>query len=237
MRVKSPIKFETLRNAAIAICGLALSGCVNHNADATTTINQLSGHSKGAVVLIASFEGVPIDQCGEVEISMAKSGAGGQRIHRAALSRKSPNANYWPLEAGSYDVRSVFCIELFGKSHSAGLQIWPSFAKFSVAAGEVVNAGHLVIGGNPQYRTLAVTDLPQNTVAQLNRDYPNLAAKMTKRLMKVDVAVTNAEEKQLGEQYLRGRLGEQAANSLLSQEKTVPPGTAFFCNSFACYPY
>lgn len=176
---------------ASALCAIALGGCAAYTS-ATTTIEELSKTSKGAVVMMASFDGVPIDRCSI--ISVETGGNAGAEASRKVRSRDYPNPGFWILDPGSYEVKAVNCLDGLNMPASAGYGNYVVLAKFSVSAGEVLNLGHLVVGGEFKNRTLKVEDFPADAIEDLNREFPKLAIRMTKKYMTVDAASTSAQE-------------------------------------------
>ena len=142
--------------------------------------------------MTAGFDGVPMEQCGAIAV---ESGVhGGASTNRRVRSRDYPNPGFWILNPGQYEVRAINCIDGLKVNGSAGYGNYVVYAKFSVSAGEVLNIGHLAIGGDAKNRKLSVDDLGPETLEGLNREFPKYANRMTKKFMAVDVATTNVQE-------------------------------------------
>jgi hypothetical protein len=176
---------------AWVVCALAVGGCASYTS-ATTTVEELNSSSKGAVIMMASFDGVPFDKCGI--ISVETGGNAGAGAARKVRSRDHPNPGFWLLEPGPYEVKAIHCLDGLTMLGTAGYGNFVVFARFSVVAGEVLNLGQLVVGGEFKNRQLKVDDLPADTIQSINRDFPNLAGRLTKKYMTIDAAVTNAQE-------------------------------------------
>lgn len=157
---------------------------------------DLQQSNSGVVFLLMGVAG---NSCPLARIGLGRAQkGGGYRQSKILLVRN----NWWDkggvpqvvLPAGTYHIVSWVCeqgryVRSIGRKQKNSLS-WASlylqsYASFSVAAGEVVNAGYLrmVNMGGLEYVRFDVKDLPPRAHAQLRKDRPRLYARMRTRLM------------------------------------------------------
>ena len=205
--VRGPIvvpQLSTVRRLAI-LAGWAVSpllvGCAaTSRVDPALTTASLSLEGKAVVVIRI---GAASPTCRHVAVLLGTPEGAGYRRHSVlqimnVTSLVEPAVAEAELKPGTYHIVGYSCHDGV-KQHAVGQKADPgtyasTFAHFTVAAGEIVNAGYLHLHatkimsnafGRPLRTTVTVTDWPLAELDRFKNKRPRIYSQMVKRLMTV----------------------------------------------------
>ena len=189
---------------AIALCGLIVACAANNAPTGTGAVaanaGALPAANEGVVLLNTAFVGRGCGQQGTVVIGQ-KSGKIYRAIQKIESRDRDDDVQLLRVKAGTYHVVGAGCrFSAGGKEYtlsvgkkdasdifSKGGDYKHSYATFSVASGEVINAGLLKVrSGALGPSLLAVDAIPQGPLMRFHKSNPELASRLKTRLMRID---------------------------------------------------
>ena len=176
---------------AAAAAAVLLAGCASTVSD-DVSLEAVQNRGEAIAIVAATFPGPRV--CTSLTLHVRQKGDDGDRIRSIVASvYGSGLPAQAKLPAGSYEIANMICQSVNVKVvlheqrtiFSSKKTPPPVYGRFSVAAGEVVNLGHVKIksafGGIAQ---LAVTDLSTQQRTWLKDNRPTLESRMVTRLIK-----------------------------------------------------
>lgn len=202
----------------IAVAAMAVAGCAQTSrVDESVTPAKLASSQKG-VALIRVGSASPTCLHSRVLLG-TRSGEGykrGQVIMVANLrSLAASQVAEVELDPGEHHIIGYSCVsensqQKFVSDPAGGQLMGTSYARFSVAAGEIVNVGYFHFGASKDGRSLfgrnirtdvEITDWPLAEIERFKQQRPAMYAQMTTRLMAVDGAPPPDEQARICEKW------------------------------------
>ncbi|MEQ1696414.1 MAG: hypothetical protein ABL901_11295 [Hyphomicrobiaceae bacterium] len=202
----------------LVLAGLALAGCAQTSrVDENVTPAKLASAQKG-VALIRVGSASPT--CLHTRVLLGtRAGEGykrGQVIMVANLrSITASQVAEVALEPGEHHIIGYSCVaqnsqQTFVSDPAGGQLMGTSYARFSVAAGEIVNVGYFHFGASKEGRSLfgrnvrtdvEITDWPLAEIERFKQQRPTMYAQMTTRLMTVGGVLAAGEQARICEKW------------------------------------